>query len=136
MYFFQTSSVTLPLVATPVSSRPQMLPPIALPQRLILSQKLMGTFSLQVLHCARHRKVRRDREQQMNMITVYRSGVDRHLVATADFPQQLSCTQPDIPNQNRVSIFGHPYEMVFTIPYRMTAGFRRLHTRRTLASTT
>ena len=87
----------------------------------------MGTLSLQVLHRARHRKVRRDREQQVNMVTVYRPGVDRHLVATADFTQQFPCSQPDIPNQNRVSIFGHPYEMIFTIPYRVTAGFRRLH---------
>ena len=104
-----------------------MLTPVALPQRLVLRQKLMGTLSLQVLHRARHRKMRRDREQQMNMVTVYRPRVDRHLVATADFTQQLSCTQPDIPNQNRVPIFGHPYEMIFTIPYRVAAGFRRLH---------
>src|SRR5450631_3147515 len=32
------------------------------------------------------RKVRRGREQQVIMVTVYRPGVDRHLVATADFP--------------------------------------------------
>jgi hypothetical protein len=68
----------------------------------------------------------------MNMISVYRSSVDRHLVATADFTQQLPCTQPDIPNQNRVPIFGHPYDMIFAIPYRMTAGFRRLHDKRML----
>jgi hypothetical protein len=61
------------------------------------------------------------------MVTVYRPGMDRHLVVTADFTQQFHCSQPDIPNQNRISIFGPPYEMIFTIPYRMTAGFRRLH---------
>lgn len=69
----------------PVATRPQMLTPIALPQRLMLRQKLMGTLSLQVLHRARHRQVRRDRKQQVNMVSVYRPGVDRHLVATADF---------------------------------------------------
>ena len=63
----------------------------------------------------------RDREQQVNMVTVYRPGVDRHLLATADFPQQLPGTKPDIPNQNRIAIFGHPYDMIFTVPYRMTA---------------
>src|SRR6202049_4059025 len=67
----------------PISTRPQMLTPIAFPQRLILRQKLMRTFSLEVLHRTRHRKVRRDREQQVNMVSVYRPGVDRHLVATA-----------------------------------------------------
>src|SRR5664279_2378558 len=92
----------------------------------------MGTLSLQVLHRARHRKMRRDREQEMNVVTVYRPGVDRHLVASTDFTQQFPCSQPDIPNQNRVSIFGHPYEMIFTIPYRVTAGFRRLHSMRML----
>ena len=61
------------------------------------------------------------------MVTIYRPRVDRHLVATADFTQQFPCSQPDIPNQDRVSIFGHPYEMIFAIPYRVTAGFRRLH---------
>src|SRR5258708_36855602 len=61
------------------------------------------------------------------MVTVYRPGVDRHLMATADFSQQLPCTQSHVPNQNRISIFGDPYDMIFAIPYRMTAGFRRLH---------
>src|ERR1035438_9632039 len=116
----------------PVSTRPQMLTPIALPQRLILRQKPMGTLSLEVLHRARHRQMRRDREQQVYMVTVYRPGVDRHLMATADFSQQLPCAQPNIPNQNRVSIFGHPYDMIFAIPYRVTARFRRLHNRRML----
>ena len=51
------------------------------------------------------------------MVTVYRPGVDRHLVATADFPQQFSGALPYIPNQHRVSIFGHPYDMIFAIPY-------------------
>ena len=59
------------------------------------------------------------------MVAVYRTGVDRHLVTTADFPQQLPCTQPDIPNQKRVPIFRDPYDMIFAIPYRMTARFRR-----------
>jgi hypothetical protein len=68
------------------------------------------------------------------MVTVYRPGVDRHFVATADFPQQLPCTQPLIPNQNWVAIFGHPYDMIFAIAYRMTAGFRRLHIKDATAS--
>jgi hypothetical protein len=50
----------------------------------------------------------RDREQQVNMVTVYRPGVDRHLLATADFPQQLPGTKPDIPNQNRINLVTHP----------------------------
>src|ERR1035438_9383251 len=98
-----------------------MLTPIALPQRLILRQKPMGTLSLEVLHRAGNRQVRWDREQQVNMVTVYRPGVDRHLVATADFSQQFPCSQPDIPNQDRVSILGHPYDMIFAIPNRVTA---------------
>src|SRR5271154_2385279 len=87
----------------------------------------MGTLPLQVLHRTRHRKMWRDREQQVNMVAVYCAGVDRHLVAPADFSQQFPCALPDIPNQNRVAIFGHPYDMIFTIPYRVTARFRRLH---------
>ena len=109
-----------------------MLTPIPLPQRLILRQKLMRTLSLEVLHRTRHRMLPGDREQQVNMVAVYRTGVDLHLVTTADFPQQLPCTQPDIPNQNRVPIFRDPYDMIFAIPYRMTARFRRLHNRRML----
>jgi hypothetical protein len=66
------------------------------------------------------------------MVTVYRPGTDRHLVTTADFPQQLPGPRPNIPNQHRVSIFGHPYDMIFAIPYRVTAGFRRLHNIRML----
>jgi hypothetical protein len=66
------------------------------------------------------------------MVTVYRPGVDRHLVATADFAQQFPCSQPDIPNQNRVAVFGHPYDVIFAIPYRVAARFRRLHNNRML----
>jgi hypothetical protein len=57
------------------------------------------------------------------MVTVYRPGVDRHLVATADFAQQFPCSQPNIPNQNRVAVFGHPYDVIFAIPYRVATTF-------------
>lgn len=56
------------------------------------------------------------------MVPVYHSSVDRHLVTTADFRNSSLARK-----QNRVAIFGHPYDMIFTIPCRVTAGFSRLH---------
>ena len=85
----------------------------------------MGALPFEVLYRPRHRQLRRDPADAHGH--GYRSSVDRHLVATADFPQQFPGSQPDIPNQHRVSVLGHPYDVIFAVPYRMTAGFRRLH---------
>ena len=58
----------------------------------------------------------------MNMVTVYRSAwIDISWLRL--FPVAALLHAARYPNQNRVSIFGHPYEMVSTIPYRTTAHF-------------
>ena len=50
-------------------------------------------------------------------------------MAQGNLPQQLARPQTDIPTQNRISILRHPNKVIFAIPYRMTARFRRLHRR-------
>jgi hypothetical protein len=60
------------------------------------------------------------------MVTVCRPGVDRHLLATADFPQQFPCTQPDISNQNRIAIFGGPVAELVGIRVGVVSGVMNL----------
>jgi hypothetical protein len=106
-----------------------MLSPVSLSERLIFRQKLMGTLTLEILHRARHRQMRRNRQQQMHVISVYRPRADRHFMAQSYFPQQLPRPKPDITVQNRISILRHPNNVIFAIPDRMTARFRRVHHR-------
>jgi hypothetical protein len=50
-------------------------------------------------------------------------------MAQSYFPQQLPRPKPDITVQNRISILRHPNNVIFAIPDRMTARFRRVHHR-------
>src|ERR1700730_14665793 len=65
----------------------------------------------------------------MHVIPVYRPRMDHYFMAQGNLPQQLARPQTDIPTQNRISILRHPNKVIFAIPYRMTARFRRLHRR-------
>jgi hypothetical protein len=73
--------------------------------------------------------MRWDRQQQMDMIPVYRPGMNNHLMAQRNFPQQLPGAKADIPAQNCEPILRHPHNVVFAVPHRMTARLRRLHRR-------
>jgi hypothetical protein len=136
MYFFQTSSVTLPLddlirhIATrpyPVPSAPQVLPPVPLLQTHKFTQKLVRTLTLQVLHRSRHRYMRRYPDQQMHMIPIHRPRIDRHLQAPRYIPQQFPRSKPHIPGQDRIPVLRDPYQMIFAVPHCVAATFIVLH---------
>ena len=66
----------------PIPPRPQVLAPIPLPQPCIFAQQLVRTLPFQVLHRPRHRYVRRNSDQHVNMIPVDRSGIDHQFKAS------------------------------------------------------
>src|SRR6185437_930026 len=104
-----------------------MLAPIALSENLEFRQQFVRTLAFEELHRSRHRQIGRDRYQQMHMVPINCSGMNHHLVASSDFPDQIPRPKTNVPNQNWISVFGHTYDMILTVPYRMTPRLRRLH---------
>src|SRR6185312_5285064 len=104
-----------------------MLAPIALSENLEFRQQFVRTLAFEELHRSRHRQIGRDRYQQMHMVAINCSGMNHHLVASSDFPDQFPRPKTNVPTQNWISVFGHPYDMILTVPYRMTPRLRPLH---------
>ena len=66
----------------------------------------------------------------MHMISVDRTSIDRHLVGTGDFPQQLPCALSNVPGQDRITVFRDPDQMILAVPNRVTAALVVLHSGR------
>ena len=65
----------------------------------------------------------------MHVVAIDRPSVDRHLVSSRDFRQQLTRSLPNVPTQNRVPILRYPHEVVLAVPDRVTPTLRVLHER-------
>src|ERR1700739_460007 len=63
----------------------------------------------------------------MYMVSINRTGMDHHLVASLNFPDQFPRSKPTVPYQNRITILEHPYDVILTVPDRMTSRLRRFH---------
>ena len=61
------------------------------------------------------------------MISVDRTRIDRHLHTPAYLPQQLPGSFSNIPSQDRITVLRDPHQVIFTVPYRMTACFIIFH---------
>ena len=105
----------------PITSPPQMLTPIPLSQSRKFAQQFMRTLPFQVLHCPRHRYLRRDANQHVNMIPIDRPSVDHHFLAPRNFPKQFAASLAHIPGKNRIPILRRPHQMIFAVPHRMAA---------------
>ena len=127
IYSVHTSSVTLPLLAHPISPHPKVLAPVALPQYSELAQQFVRTATLQILDGARDREVRRYRDQHMDMIPIDRSGMHHHLVRPCCLAQQFATSFADIAAQYLMAIFRHPNQMIFAVPDRVAATLVRFH---------
>ena len=113
--------------ANPIATRPQMLTPVPLAQAAKLSQQFVRTTALQMLNCLADRKPRRDRYQQVHVVTIDVPRVDDHVVRVRGFPDQFPTTQADISAEHLVPVFRRPYDMVLTVPNRVAASFVTLH---------
>src|SRR5262249_46797508 len=111
----------------PVTSCPEVLPPVPFAQAGKLCKQLMRATPLQVLDRPRHRKARWYREQQMHVVTIDRPGMNDHLVCTRRLAHQLPAPLPHIPAEDREPVFRNPYNVVLAVPDRMAAAFVALH---------
>jgi hypothetical protein len=65
----------------------------------------------------------------MHMIAIDCPSIDRHLVSSRNFSQQLTGPEANVPTQNRMPILRYPHEMVLAVPNRVTPTLRVLHDR-------
>ena len=114
-------------VGNPISPRAKVLTSIALPQNTELTQQFVRTATLQMLDRARNRKVRRDRQQHVDMIPIDRTRMDRHLVRSCRIAQQFATSLADIAAQHLMTISRHPNQMIFAVPDRVAATLVHFH---------
>jgi hypothetical protein len=93
----------------------------------------MRTLSLQILHRLGYGHIRGNPYQHMHVISVNRPCVNSQLFTDRYLSQQLTTSIPNISFQHWISILCRPYNVVFTIPYCMSATLILFHT---LKSTT
>jgi len=111
----------------PVAAGPHVLAPVTFAQNAELAQQLMRTPSFQVLHRARHRQARRDRQQHVHMVAVDRPSVNNNFVRPSRLTQQFSTALPNVPAQHRMPILRHPDHMILAVPNGMAAALVRFH---------
>ena len=121
----QTSMIVATNLA--LSPRAKVLTSIALPQNTELTQQFVRTATLQMLDRARNRKVRRDRQQHVDMIPIDRTRMDRHLVRSCRIAQQFATSLADIAAQHLMTISRHPNQMIFAVPDRVAATLVHFH---------
>lgn len=68
-----------------------------------LAQQLVRTAALQVLHSARHRQARRDRQQHVDMVAIDRPRAHRHLMRPRRLAQQFATANPNVAAKHRVT---------------------------------
>ena len=113
----------------PISPRPKVLAPVALPQYSELAQQFVRTATLQILDGARDREIRRDRQQHVDIIPIDRSGMHHHLVRSCRLAQQFATSFANISPQHLMAIFRHPNQMIFAVPNRVAATLVSFHPR-------
>ena len=63
----------------------------------------------------------------MDVISVYRTRVDRHLLASRYLAQQLPAPLTNVTPQNLISILRRPYQVIFAVPDRVATSFVIFH---------
>src|ERR1700691_4776278 len=87
----------------------------------------MGTPPLQILHRTRHRQTRRNRQKHMHVVSIYRSGVNDHLVSTRRLTKQFPTSIPDVTAENRKTIFRRPDHVILAVPDRVATALVPFH---------
>ena len=97
--------------ATEVPPRPEMAAPVLLAQMGKLRQQMVRRLPFQPLHQPTDGHLRRDRDEEMDMILRNLAFHDVDFLAATDFPQQFSHAIADFSMQDRFSIFCDPDQM-------------------------
>ena len=117
-----------------VSSRPYMPPPKHPTQGLIFHHHFARTLPLQPLHQLADRNVGRNGDKDMDMIPGNMPLNDFYILTLTNFPDQLPGPCSNLTGQNRLAVFGDPYDVVFQIVNGMARLPIILHTASILKS--
>ena len=104
-----------------VSSRPQVPTPELFLQVRKLGQQVMRSPAFQPLHQAADRCLRRDRNQQMNVVLRDVPFQYRDIVLPTDVPDQIPHPHCYISRQCRSPVFRDPHEVKMDIEYSVRA---------------
>ena len=55
----------------------------------------------------------------MHMVSIYRSGVNDHLMGTCRFTDQFPTAIPNVSAENRKTVFRRPDHVILAVPDRM-----------------
>ena len=120
----------VPAAYYPVPREPTNAAPITLLQESELREQSVRAFSFRVLNGSRDQQPRRNRDQHVDIVAVYRSRMYLHIFAHRDLPQQLPASHPGVTSQYLISVLCCPYQVVFEIPRSMASTFKVVHTPR------
>jgi len=63
----------------------------------------------------------------MHMVSIYRSGVDDHLMGTSRFTDQFPTAIPNVPVENRKTVLRRPGHVILAVPDRVAAALVFFH---------
>ena len=98
-----------------VSPCPNMSPPKRTAQCLELCKHLAGGFPFDRLHQLAHRNMRRSRHKNVHVVGRNMSPQNLHVAGLANLSDQITSTLRNRSSQNRLAVFGYPYQVILQI---------------------
>jgi hypothetical protein len=117
-----------------VASRPYMTTPERATQAFKLHHHLSRCFALKRLNQLAYGKVRRNRNENMNMIPGNMTPDNLNIFRFADFPYQFTNPLANFTTQDRLAVFRYPNNVKFQIINGMAGFTIMLHTASILKS--
>ena len=102
----------LPYSATKVASGPDILSPVTFSQVRKLLLKNAGWSALDFLHELTGWQMRRNRNEQIDMISAHITFLDQQFQLKADLSDDLTSSDFNLSCQNMIAILCHPYKMI------------------------
>ncbi len=104
-----------------VAARPEMPSPVSLAEFGKLALDVARRAPLHPLHHLRDRTLRRDRDQQMDMVARQHALDDRHAQFGAGLADDIPDAPPQIAFEDLVSVFRRPDDVIPMVEYRVCA---------------
>ena len=119
----------LAAAAHEVATRPQVPTPILRAQPPVIGQEVMGGLALYRLHDPARRQVRRDTEQQMDMIGPNVPLQNLNVMASTNLPNQIPHLRANITAEHRLAILRDEHEVIMQRVDRVGGSTVLLHGR-------
>ena len=118
----------IPAARCKISPCPYMPTPKVAPQVRELHQQLVAGLALQVLHHLAHRQLGPHRHKHMDVVLAYMPFHYLYVIRLTDLPHQFAHPHRHRSGENRLAVFGDPYQMVLDVVLGVTGRPVPLHT--------